>query len=226
MNRYPTKLLTFLFSLLLFSAGLCRAQTFTGVVNSYYKVTAINVATSTLTLNTAAGLTPNTKVLLIQMKGAAIDVTNTAAFGNITAINNTGNYEVNYVCSVAGNTVLLRFALLKSYTVAGLVQLVTIPRYTDATVTGTVTPLAWDPVTGTGGVVALEGTNSLTLQASIDASGAGFRGGTYIDFPIPPNDCNFATDVTDYAIPNPTVNAFINGGRKGEGIAIGVLVTN
>ena len=221
MNRYPTKLLTFLFSLLLFSAGLCRAQTFTGVVNSYYKVTAINVATSTLTLNTAAGLTPNTKVLLIQMKGAAIDVTNTAAFGNITAINNTGNYEVNYVCSVAGNTVLLRFALLKSYTVAGLVQLVTIPRYTDATVTGTVTPLAWDPVTGTGGVVALEGTNSLTLQASIDASGAGFRGGTYIDFPIPPNDCNFATDVTDYAIPNPTVNAFINGGRKGEGIAIG-----
>jgi hypothetical protein len=102
-----------------------------------------------------------------------------------------------------------------------MVQLITMPSYTDAVVTGTINALPWDPVTGTGGVIAIESTNSLTLSASIDASDAGFRGATYLDFPIPPNDCNFATNISDYAIPNPTLNAFTNGDRKGEGITLG-----
>jgi hypothetical protein len=221
MNRYPTTRLTATLLFVLLTAAICRAQNISGVVNSYYKVTAINVPSSTLTLTSTAGLTLGMSIVIMQMKGATIDITNTATFGNITAINNAGNYEVNTICSIAGNNVVLKYALLKTYTVAGLVQLITLPKYTDAVVTGLVTPLSWDPTTGTGGVVAIQCTNTLTLNASIDASDAGFRGGLYIDFPIPPNDCNFATNVADYAIPNPTVNAFINGGRKGEGIALG-----
>jgi hypothetical protein len=221
MNRYPTRWLSAVFIFLLLQAVDLRAQNISGVVNAYYKVTAINVAPATLTLTTTAGLTPGMKVVIMQMKGATIDITNTATFGNITAINNAGNYEVNTICSIAGNDVLLKYALLKSYTVTGLVQLITLPSYTDAVVTGNITATPWDIAAGTGGVIAIESTNTLTLSASIDASDAGFRGATYLDFPIPPNDCNFTNNISDYAIPNPTLNPFTNGDRKGEGITLG-----
>jgi hypothetical protein len=220
MNRYPTKWFIALITVALLSAGISDAQNISGQVNAYYKVTAINGATSTLTLTSSAGLVPGSKVVIIQMKGATISVSNNSTFGDISAINNAGNYEINTVCSVVGNDVLLKYALLKSYTVSGLVQLVTFPRYDDAVVTGTITPALWDPFAGTGGVIAFE-SNTLTLNANIDASDAGFRGAAFIDFPIPPNDCNFGTNVSDYAIPNPTATPFINGGRKGEGIALG-----
>jgi hypothetical protein len=221
MNRYPTRWLTALIISFLLSAAYCPAQNISGQVNAYYKVTAITVATSTLTLSSTTGLIAGMKVVIMQMKGATIDITNTATFGNITAINNAGNYEVNTICSIAGNNVLLKFALLKSYTTTGFVQLITLPKYTDAIVTGTITAQPWDPITGTGGVIAIESTNTLTLQASVDASDAGFKGATYLDFPIPPNDCNFTNNISDYAIPNPTLNAFTNGDRKGEGITNG-----
>jgi hypothetical protein len=221
MKFYPPILRILLITGCSLSAKYIHAQNISGTINFYYKVTAINVASSTLTLSSTAGLYPGTKVMLIQMKGATIDVSNTSTFGNITAINNTGNYEINNVCSVSGNDVLLKFAILKTYSVGGLVQLVTIPRYTDAIVTGTLNAQTWNATSGTGGVIALESTNSLTLLASIDASGAGFNGATYLDFPIPPNDCNFLNNISDYVIPNPTVNVFANGDRKGEGIAAG-----
>lgn len=221
MSRYPTRWLTAILLFTLLRAEPSLAQNISGVVNSYYKVTAINAASSRLTLTSTAGLVPGMKVIIMQMKGATIDVTNTANFGNITAINNAGNYEMNTICSIASNDVLLEYALLKSYTASGLVQLITIATYTDAVVTGNVTALPWDPVAGTGGVIAIDSKNTLTLAASIDASDAGFRGATYLDFPIPPNDCNFTNNISDYAIPNPTLNAFTNGDRKGEGITLG-----
>ncbi|HYJ37087.1 MAG TPA: T9SS type A sorting domain-containing protein [Chitinophagaceae bacterium] len=221
MNRYPTSWLIAFFYSILLPAGICYAQNISGVVNSYYRVTAINVPTSTLTLNTTAGLTPSSKVLIIQMKGATIATSNDVSFGNITAINNAGNYEINTVCGVSGNDILLKYALLRSYTVGGIVQVVSLPVFADAIVTGTITPTPWDPVAGTGGVIAFQ-SNTLTLNAAIDASGAGFTGGSYPDFPDPPYDCNFATNVPDYAIPdNPPLGAIIIGGRKGEGVALG-----
>src|SRR6476661_5929205 len=100
MNRYPTRWLTALLFVILLKAEPLHAQNISGVVNSYYKVTAINAATSTLTLSSTAGLAPGMKVVIMQMKGATIDITNTANFGNITGINNAGNYEVNTICSV------------------------------------------------------------------------------------------------------------------------------
>ncbi len=221
MNRYPTKWLAALLSYILLPAGFCLAQNISGQVNTYYKVTAINVASSRLTLTSTAGITPSAKVIIMQMKGATIDITNTATFGNITAINNAGNYEINTVCSVSGNDVLLKFALLKSYTVGGLVQLITLPVYADAVVTDKIVAAPWDPVAGTGGVIAFQ-SSTLTLLDSIDASGAGFTGGLYIDFPDPPNACSGSINVSDWAIPNPPITPGItHGGRKGEGVALG-----
>src|SRR5687767_287334 len=93
--------------ILLSLSSLVSGQNISGVVNTYHRVTAINTTTNTLTLSSAAGLSPGVKILIIQMKGTTIDVTNTAAFGNITALSTAGNYEFNYVCGVAGNQVLL-----------------------------------------------------------------------------------------------------------------------
>ncbi|HEY0680122.1 MAG TPA: T9SS type A sorting domain-containing protein [Chitinophagaceae bacterium] len=219
MKFYPLNIL----STLAILAGLCipepgMAQNISGVVNTYHKVTAINTTTNTVTLTSAAGLTPGVKVLVIQMKGATIDNSNSASFGNITAIGDAGNYEFNYVCSVNGNEVILVYSLLRSYTVSGMVQLVTVPRYASATVVDTVKASAWDPVSGTGGVVAIEAT-SLTLNAPIDASGMGFKGGVYVDHPQPPYNCDFATNITAYGFANPA-SGFQTGGTKGEGIVI------
>ena len=220
MNRYPTKRFAAVILSLIFPVAFCTAQNISGQVNAYYSVTAINTAPARVTLTSTAGLTPGTRVIIMQMKGATIDVTNTANFGNINAINNAGNYEINTVCSISGNDVLLQYAFLRSYTVSGLVQLITLPVYVDAVVTDKIIPAPWNPVTGTGGVVAFQ-SSTLTLLDSIDASGAGFNGATYMDFPIPPYDCNFATNISDYAISNPTPNALTHGARKGEGVAIG-----
>jgi hypothetical protein len=215
MKLYPVLILF----LLHFTAGIAvpaRAQNISGIVNSYHHVTGINTTTNTLTLDTAAGLTSGVKVLVIQMKGAAIDNTNTATFGNVSSIGNAGNYEFNYVCGVNGKEVMLVYALQRTYDVPGMVQLVTVPQYTAAVVTDTLKAAQWDPATGTGGIIALE-ARSLTLTRPIDASSKGFAGGAYVDHPIPPFDCNFSSNITSFAFANPA-SGFQTGGTKGEGI--------
>src|SRR5580658_416708 len=102
----PILLIRFVFLLPLFCSLNLRSQNISGIINSYYQVTAINTLTNTLTLNNTNGLTAGSKVLLIQMKGATIDNSNTATYGNITALNNAGNYEFNYVCGINGNEVM------------------------------------------------------------------------------------------------------------------------
>jgi hypothetical protein len=85
-----------------------HGQSISGVVNSYYSITAVNTITNTITVGNATGLSAGQTVLLIQMKGATIDGTNTSTYGNITAINDAGNYEFNIICSVNGNDVLYK----------------------------------------------------------------------------------------------------------------------
>jgi hypothetical protein len=198
------------------------AQSISGIVNSYYKITAVNTGTNTLTLNTTTGLSPGTKVLLIQMKGATMDSSNTATFGNIIAINNAGNYEFNYICSVSGNDVVLQLQMLNNYDPTKEAQMVTVPVYSSVTVSDTVTSSPWDTLAETGGIVALEATDTIYLNSTIDVSGQGFTGGPLVNFAVPPFNCSWAVNVTDYFmnIPALTSPAYYNtGGRKGEGIA-------
>lgn len=214
-------------TLLLFYTTLHKTagQNISGIINTYHRVTAINTGTNRLTLNTVAGLNINTRVLLIQMKGAAIDNSNTASFGNISAINNTGNYEFNYICAIAGNDVLLTLPLARSYTVSGMVQLVSVPMYTNVTVSGAVTGAPWDPISGTGGVIALQ-AETIFLNADINGSGIGFTGGPLQNYPNGNYDCNFITAVNDYFLPlmPPGGGQLISAAPKGEGIA--AFITN
>jgi hypothetical protein len=189
------------------------AQSISGIINSYYKVTAVNSGTSTLTLTTAAGLTPGTRVLIMQMQGAVIDASNSASFGNVTGINDAGNYEFNYICSVAGNDVLLVNQLTRTYNPSGNVQLISVPQYDDVTVTDTVKAATWNAATGTGGVVALE-ADTIYLNRPVSASGQGFTGGILEVY----TTCSWATNVTQFFLSAAAGNN-ISGGLKGQGIA-------
>jgi hypothetical protein len=163
-----------------------EGQTISGVINSYHKATAIinngtynSYSYSGITLQSIAGLSTGDRVLIIQMKGATIDQTNTSSFGNISSVANVGNagkYEFSSICGFLNNTIVLSNHLMNSYDVAN-VQVIRVPLYTDVTISGTLLATEWNPVTETGGVIALEATGTITMSANISVDSAGFKGG-------------------------------------------------
>jgi hypothetical protein len=207
-------------SLILTALYPCGAesQSVSGVVNSYFAITAVNTVSNTVTVNNATGLYNGEPVLIIQMKGATIDGSNTAAYGSVTAVNDAGNYEFNTICSISGNLVSLQTTMVNAYDPTGNVQLVTYTSYSSVTVTGTINAQPWSSTTGTGGVVVIAATNSITLNANIDVSGQGFEGGVLVNYVIPPYNCSWAVTVSGYYYNNPG-GGYYTAGTKGEGIA-------
>jgi hypothetical protein len=149
------------------------SQNISGIINTYTSVTAL--ASCSVTVSSAAGFAVGNKVLIIQMKGAAVDLSNNALFGDLTAINNAGNYEFATINLISGSNVQFTMDLVRAYDPTGSVQLVTVPQYNGgAVVTGTLTSQAWNGTTG--GVLTFE-ASTLTLNANIDVTGRGFRPG-------------------------------------------------
>ena len=183
-----------------------------GVVNVYRAVTEIIPSSCQIRVSDADSFDIGDKVLLIQMQGASINESNDANFGNISSIGNAGNYELNYICAKAGDTITLTLGLNNTYDVPGNVQLIKIPFYEDATVSSTLTAKAWDGTTG--GVLAIDVSGTLTLNSNIDVSGKGFRGGAvqYLPEPWWGGGCNH----TNYFYSN---NDY-RGAYKGEGLKI------
>ena len=197
--------------------GEARCQSVSGVVNFYFAVTAVNTAANTVTVDNATGLYDGEPILIIQMKGATIDATNTATYGTVTAINDAGNYEFDTICSISGNEVGLKNALVNAYDPTGNVQLVSWSSYSSVVVAGTINAQPWTSTSGTGGVVVLVATDSITLNANIDVSGQGFQGGVLVNYVIPPYNCSWAVTVSGYYYNNPGTG-FYTAGTKGEGI--------
>jgi gliding motility-associated-like protein len=147
-------------------------------------------------------LGPGDLLLIYQAQGATmdVDVTPTASWGsiytvptghisdwpsypdlwgNITAYNNAGNYELVEVASITNaTTIQLMCPVQKNYTAAGHVQIVRVPRLNDLSLASnaTIVPMQWNGATG--GIVALEinGNLSLASNSKISASCFGFRG--------------------------------------------------
>jgi gliding motility-associated-like protein len=196
--------------LLLLSNSLVNAQTVvSGIINNYARVTAIDVANSTLTVESTTGIQNCSVILIIQMKGATLSTANDTTFGRVNSYNSAGLYEramIDFV-DVGNKKLFLRHKLVNTYDVAGAVQVVTVPQYTNIDIIGT---LQGKPFDGqTGGIIALEATGTVTVQGIIDASGIGFRGGKVnTNVPCSSNEAsNFAYDI-----------ALNNAGQKGEGI--------
>jgi hypothetical protein len=186
----------------------CQTANISGVVNAYTPVLSFEPCNK-VTVQSSAGFAAGQLVLLIQMQGATADVSNTAAAGDLLALNTAGNYEFARIHSVVGNTIQFKELLQRTYTPSGAVQLIRVPEYTNATVTGTLTAQPWNG--STGGVIVLDVANTLTLNAGMNASGMGFRGGQVLMNISPSNTGNF-----DFTLPDNSTEA----ARKGESIFI------
>ncbi|MFM2267070.1 MAG: hypothetical protein RL757_511 [Bacteroidota bacterium] len=202
-----------LWALLLFFTFSTTAagQNISGIINSYTTVTGLDSCQSKLTVSGTTGFTVGVGVILIQMNGASMLENDNSSFGSITDLRKVGYFEANVVDSIAGNEVYLRYSIANIYDFQGIVQLVTYPTYGNAIVTDTLRPKAWDGTTG--GVLAFQATQ-LTLNAPIDATGRGFRGGAA---PNPFTDC---VGGPGSSAANYVYSRFDQeGAPKGEGVA-------
>jgi hypothetical protein len=216
MRAYPVIIVLWLLPCALFSQ-----TNISGIVNSYHKVTGINYTNSGLTLDNLTGIAVNDRVMIIQMKGAAVNTTvNSSGFGSVSSLNDAGNYELATVCAVRNDSVFLLQQLLRTYTVAEKVQLVKIPRYASATVTGPLEAALWDSATGKGGVLAITVSGTLTLNATVSASAKGFKGGSFYK-----DGGGCATNAFQNYAYDPTPGSYFiytnvqRGGYKGESVS-------
>lgn len=185
--------------------GANGAGTPAGIVNTYFPGTAsASSGANAISLGAASGAaTPiavGDMLLVIQMQGATIASTNNDSYGDgasstyangYSAIGQTGLYEFVRAASavgVGGGTVTIvggsGSGLLNSYVAAAATssagqrtfQVIRVPQYSNATVSGTVNALAWNG--STGGVLAIDVADRLTFSGgALNASGLGFRGG-------------------------------------------------
>lgn len=182
-----------------------------GVINTYAKVTVIDETCNSVSIAPATGFSVGDKVLIIQMKGAQIDQNNSTAYGNLTGtgLGSAGNYEINEVAAINGSVLYLKYELIRTYDPAGKVQVVNIPIYSDITISGVLTSAPWNG--DTGGILIFESTGDVTMNASIDVSGKGFKGG----------DCGTIGGDCAYLQNGPYHSQTVAGrsGKKGEGVA-------
>ncbi|MBC7485683.1 MAG: T9SS type A sorting domain-containing protein [Cytophagaceae bacterium] len=200
--------------LFLFFAGVTIAVSqVSGTINTYTKVTAVDYLCNFITVTSSTGFAAGDKVLLIQMQGATINQTNSVAYGDITTIGDAGNYEFAIIDHFVANNVYFSKTLLRTYTVSGAVQMISVPQYADISVDSELTPKPWDGTSG--GVIVLESSGMVTLNANINVSEKGFRGG---DKSTTGGSCTSSgNSIYTYSYPN------INAGQKGEGLTAYVL---
>jgi len=182
-------------------------------------VTAIS-GTDKMTVDDITGFNPNDTVMVIQMQGVGI-LAGISDYGNINAVfGKPGTHEFMIVQSVTpiigltGDVQFKRDLLPTAYDIRGNIQIVRVPYYDFATVTGTLTCDPWDSNTKKGGVLALIIGRSLKLNADIDVSGKGFKGGADL---VGDGICaQTAPTTTNRSYPL----TFTNAGLKGEGLAL------
>ncbi len=201
---------TWLVFLLSFAFSPLFSQSVTVIINDYTPVLGFDICKNELIVADATKYNPGDTVLIIQMKGAVIDSGNTSSFGTVSNYKNAGNYEFNYVKSKSGNVIQLKNNVTRQYDIpAGKVQLIRVPYYQNFTITNTLTCLPWDGTVG--GILVFNVQNTLTMNADIDVSGRGFRGGMSPN----PNTTTLYCNYNDFYYPAGTQGA----AEKGESIA-------
>ncbi len=172
------------------TAMFAQTDTIGGIVNRYTRVTFIE-CTNNSAINVADpyGFKPGDRILIIQMQGADVVTANDSTFGSITNYNNCGNYELATIDEINGYTFVLHYELARTYTLSGIVQVVRVPTYTNVVIGDTLRAKSWDG--STGGVLALIASDTVTMHADMDVSGAGFRSGYQYG-------ATFVGDIVDY----------------------------
>ncbi|MFT4759327.1 MAG: PKD repeat protein [Paraglaciecola sp.] len=205
MNRH-----SLLFILCFFIQNGFAQTSISGIVNTYTVVTNIKYCENEFDVNSSLGFEPDDFVIIMQMQGANIQNGDNSSFGDIDDLGSAGLFEKAEILSVIGNEITFKNLLVNEYNLDGSVQLISLPKYENATVDNPLTGFTWDGFTG--GVIAIEVENTLTLNANIIATGIGFRGGA---LDIVSSDCNFLTNANDYFYDSNNWR----GAPKGEGVA-------
>lgn len=157
------------------SPATCQTDTVGGIINRYTRLTYIECTNnSAIIVENPYGFKVGDRILIIQMKGADITRSSDSTFGNVTAYNNAGNYELATIDEIHGKSFVLKYELARTYTLSGIVQVIRVPSYTNVMINDTLKAQPWNG--STGGVVAFIASGSVTLNSDIDVSGAGFRG--------------------------------------------------
>ncbi|NLA50058.1 MAG: hypothetical protein GX876_11430, partial [Bacteroidales bacterium] len=158
-------------------------------------------------------------VLLVQMKGVTINASEDPVYGMaFDSCGLPGRHEFLTVLLVddATNRIVFRNDIRNTgFDLSCGVQIIKVPSYNSVLVDATLSCQPWDSVSGTGGVLAAIIAKTLSLNADIDASGMGFRGGSVTEgLGVCGWPDHFKLD--RYAFPAYTDSS----GFKGEGLAV------
>ena len=216
------------------ASNLSAQQTLTTwPTNSYQKVLDAADCGKKLYVSDASLLVADDWVLLVQTNGATAEDEECSRYGRVEKYGAAGNFELARVESVETQPVSGDdYVILKScpslfyyaaYNVPGLpssgypgsndygYQLVKVHYVDDdLTIDGNLNAPAWDNTAGTGGVIAIAATGTITLEADINVSEAGFPGGE------PNLYDNSDVDQTAYEL-----SITDKAGEKGEEILLG-----
>jgi PKD repeat protein len=198
--------------LLLLGSNCLPAQEIAGIINRYTQVFSFDPCSGQLNVADTTGFRVGGRLLIHHSQGAAVNQSNNAQYGSVTDLGQAGRIEWAVISSVSAGALYLDRQLIYAIIPGTQVQAVTWPRFEQAVVTDTLRPLPWNGLVG--GIVAIEVTGNLSLNAPILADGAGFRGG--VSYIAPNNNCTWVLGESGYtyALGN------WRGGTKGEGIAI------
>ena len=117
-------------------------------------------------------------VFIMQMQGASIDTSNSAAYGTITSLNGAGLHEFAVVRSVEGNTIHLACAGLQHSYATAVGRRWCACRSSRTSPWRAARSLESMPWNGQrGGVVVIDVNGTTTLDGTINVSGQGFRAG-------------------------------------------------
>src|SRR4030042_3323671 len=164
---------------------------------------------------------PGDTVLLIQMKGVKIEGAENNSYGNGNLVYGKPGYHeflTISTCDDGTNTIVFRNDIVNTtFSLLGDLQLIKVPSYNYVVVDGALTCEPWDSLTKTGGVLAALVGRTLSLNANIDVTGKGFKGG----IPVAGRGEWVGSNITlwdKYAFNASTDSS----GFKGEGLAIKV----
>jgi len=176
------------------------------------KTHIVTIGPDRVTVDNVTGFSVNDTILLIQMQG--VKILTASNYGTLQdKLGEPGMHEFMIILSINANEIVFRNNILKTYDPNGNIQIIRVPYYNSATITGKLFCDPWDPVTKTGGVLALIVARTLNLNADIDVSALGFRGGQDA---VADGIC-WNTDPTNYGKEYYN-GSFTNAGFKGEGV--------
>jgi uncharacterized repeat protein (TIGR01451 family) len=177
------------------------APALSGVVNSYYPGSGSAAAGSTSVsvgaVDTSSGgaskaIAAGDLILITQMQDADIGSSNDSTYGGSSpgsgqiALNNAGAYEYATVSPLylGGSPITLSAGLVNSYRTQAATgasgqrsfQVIRVPQYSSAALSGVVSAAGWNG--STGGLVVIDVAGQLGWNSqTIDVTGRGFRGG-------------------------------------------------